>query len=151
MGVRLATESQSAYTFVMPVPAESSFNKVGTLLATMCWLLLEAPECRVLGSGDRRVVLLLEIHLFGRKVDRSVLATDMDAGLGLITCVWDRIGQMARRSIPERSSTGVNVIPVSGVGEAVGGVSEAVGDGKMGGNGVEGTLNKDMTNDEMTF
>ena len=44
-----------------------------------------------------------------------------------------------------------NLIPVSGVGEAVGAVSEAVGDEKIGGNGVEGTFNKDMTNDEMTF
>ena len=38
---------------------------------------------------------------------------------------------MARRSTPERSSTGFNLIPVSGVGEAVGGVSEAVGDEKI--------------------
>ena len=43
-----------------------------------------------------------------------------------------------------------NLFPVSVVGEAVGGVSEAVGDEKIGGNGVEGTFNKDMTNDEMT-
>ena len=35
--------------------------------------------------------------------------------------------------------------------EAAGGVSEAAGDEKKGGNGVEGTFNKDMTNDEMTF
>ena len=32
---------------------------------------------------------------------------------------------------------GFNLTPVSGVGEAVGGVSEAVGDEKIGGNGVE--------------
>ena len=57
---------------------------------------------------------------------------------------------MARRSIPERSCTGVSLIPVSGVGEAVSGVTEAVGDEKIGGSGVEGTFNKDMTNDEMT-
>ena len=58
---------------------------------------------------------------------------------------------MTRRSISERSYTGLNLIPASGVGEAVGGVSEAVGDEKIGGNGVEGTFNKDMTKDEMTL
>ena len=41
--------------------------------------------------------------------------------------------------------------PVCGVGAAVGGVNEAVGDEKKGGNGVEGTFNKDMTNHEMTL
>ena len=45
---------------------------------------------------------------------------------------------------------GLDLIPVSGVGEAVGGVREAVSDEKIGGNGIEGTFNKDMTNDEMT-
>ena len=39
---------------------------------------------------------------------------------------------------------GFSVIPVSGVGMVVDGE-------KTGGNGVEGTFNKDMTNDEMTF
>ena len=61
-----------------------------------------------LGSGDRRVVLLLDTHVFVRKVDRRVLAADIDAELGLITCVWDRIGQMTRWSIPEQSYTGVS-------------------------------------------
>ena len=46
---------------------------------------------------------------------------------------------------------GLNLIPISGVGEAASGVGEAAGDEKIGGNGVEGTFNKDMTNDEMTF
>ena len=50
-----------------------------------------------------------------------------------------------------RVAQGFNLIPVSGVGEAVGGVSVAVSDERIGGNGVEGTFNKDMTNDEMTF
>ena len=39
---------------------------------------------------------------------------------------------------------GFSLIPVSGVGEVV-------DDDKTGGNGVEGTFNKDMTKDEMTF
>ena len=58
---------------------------------------------KVLGSDDRRVVLLLETHVSGRKIDRRVLATDIDAELGL-----------AQR---------FNLIPISGVGD----VSEAVG------------------------
>ena len=28
------------------VPDEPSFNKVGTVLPAVCWLLLDAPECR---------------------------------------------------------------------------------------------------------
>ena len=41
--------------------------------------------------------------------------------------------------------------PVSAVGEAVGGVSEVAGAEKIGGNGVEGTSSKDMTDDKRTF
>ena len=44
-----------------------------------------------------------------------------------------------------------NLIPVSGVGEGVRGVSEAVSDEKIGGYGVEGTFSNDMTCGEMTF
>ena len=63
---------------------------------------------KVLGSGDRRVVLLLETHVSCRMVDRRVLTTDVDAELRLIQPVFgDRIGQIARRSIPERRYTGV--------------------------------------------
>ena len=59
---------------------------------------------------------------------------------------------MARRSTPERRrAQGFNLIPVIGVGEEASGISDAVGDEKTGGNGVEGTIKKDMTNDEMTF
>ena len=39
------------------------------------------------------VVLLLETDVSGRKVHRRVLAADIDAELGLTTCVCDRIGQ----------------------------------------------------------
>ena len=39
---------------------------------------------------------------------------------------------MARQSIPERTYTGFHMIPVSGVGEVVGGVSESVGEEKIG-------------------
>ena len=38
-----------------------------------------------------------------RKVHKRVLATDINAERGLITCVWSRIGQMARGSTPKRS------------------------------------------------
>ena len=57
----------------------------------------------VLRGGDRRVVLLRKTHVSGRNVDERVLAIDADAELGLITCVWDRTGQKAKQSIPERS------------------------------------------------
>ena len=43
-----------------------------------------------------------------------------------------------------RAESHAGLIPVSGVGVAVDGE-------KKRGNGVEGTFNKDMTNDEMTF
>ena len=39
----------------------------------------------------------------GRKVGRRVLTADVDAELRLLTCVWNRIVQIARRSTPERS------------------------------------------------
>ena len=60
-------------------------------------------KVKVLRSGDCHVTLQLEAALSGRKIDRRVLATDVDAELSLVTCVWSRIGQMARRSTPERS------------------------------------------------
>ena len=44
----------------------------------------------------------------------------------------------------------LHLIPVSGVGEVVGGVSEVVGAKKIRGNGVEGMFSKDMTDDKMT-
>ena len=62
---------------------------------------------KVLRSGARRVVILRETHVSGRKVDRRVLAINVDAELGLITSVRDRAGQTARQSIHKRSSTGV--------------------------------------------
>ena len=46
----------------------------------------------VLLGGDCRVFLQLEAALSGGKIDRRVLATDVDAELGLITCVWSRTG-----------------------------------------------------------
>ena len=55
-----------------------------------------------------------------RKVDRRALATDIDAELGFTTCVWDRIGQMARGPYPSGVTHGSILIPVSGVSEAVG-------------------------------
>ena len=73
-----------------------------------------------------------------RKVDRRVPAIKDDAQLGLITCVWDRTGQMAKQSIPEwRESASV--------------VSEVASEEKKGINGVERTVKKNMTNDGMIF
>ena len=60
-------------------------------------------KLKVLRSGDCRVTLQLEAALSGWKIDRRVLSTDIDAELWLMTCVWSRIGQMARRSTKERS------------------------------------------------
>ena len=48
-----------------------------------------------------------------------MFAADVDAELGLITCVWSRIGQMARRPTPERSRARVSPDSVSGVRGAV--------------------------------
>ena len=50
-----------------------------------------------------------------------------------------------------RVAHGFRLIPVSGVGEAVGGVSEAVGDEKIRKRVSKVTFDKDMANDEMTF
>ena len=70
----------------------------------------------VLGSSDRRVVLLLDTHVPGRKVDRRVLATDSDAELPVFG-----IGPARWPDGPTQSGVaqGFNLIPVSGVGEAV--------------------------------
>ena len=46
---------------------------------------------------------------------------------------------------------GLGLIPDGSAGETVGVVSEAAGEEKIRGNGVEGTSNKDMTNDRMIF
>ena len=54
-------------------------------------------KIKVLGSDDRRVVLLLETYVSVRKVDRRVFATDIDAALGLMT----------RRSIHEQLHRGL--------------------------------------------
>ena len=46
-------------------------------------------KVKVLGSGDCRVTLQLEAALSAEKIDRRVLAADVDAELGLIICVWE--------------------------------------------------------------
>ena len=76
----------------------------------------------------------------------GVLATDVDAELGLLTCAWSRIGQVARLSHQERSRARVLVlIPVSGVGVVV-------DDFSTGGNGVNSrTPRSDMVVDGMTY
>ena len=40
------------------------------------------------------------------EVDRRVLVAGIDTELGLITCVWSRIGQAARHSTPSSGSAG---------------------------------------------
>ena len=151
MPLRPTTESRSANTVVRLVPDVPRFDKVGALLAAECWLLLEAPECRSnlrpSEAGHRRGVLLRETHFS----DRRVLAINVDAELGLISCVWDRIDQTASSPTPSEEAQGFGLIPVDSVGEAVRVVSEVAGQEKIGVNEVEGTFNKDMTNDGMIF
>ena len=65
------------------------------------------------------------------------------------SCVWDRIGPASPS--PSGVAHGIGLIPVDSAGEAAGVVSEVAGEEKIGGNGVEGTFNKDMTNDGMTL
>ena len=72
-----------------------------------CCLLLSVEEGQNPRKDDCHVILQVEAALFGRKVDRRVHTAAVDAELWLITCVWNRIGQMAREFIPERRSTGV--------------------------------------------
>ena len=76
-----------------------------------CCPMLRNVEIEVLGGGDCCVTL-------------HVLATDVDAEVGLIICVWSRIGQMARRTTPARSRARVQS----------GGVSVVVVEEKIGGN-----------------
>ena len=52
---------------------------------------------------------------------------------------------------PSGVAHGFGLIPVDSAGEAAGVVSEVAGEEKIGGIGVEGTFNKDMTNDGTTF
>ena len=115
----------------------------------MYWLLLEAPECR--GKLRSSEALIVASYSCWKKFDRCMLATDIDAELGLITCVWDRSARWPDGPSQSGVGHGFCLIPVSGVGEAGGGIRETEGDEKIGGNGVEGTFNKDVTNDEMTF
>ena len=57
------------------------------------------------------------------------------------------MGLTRRPGSPSRSEVaqGFGLIPVDSVGEAAGVVSEVAGEEKIGGNGIEGTFNKDMT------
>ena len=97
----LATESQSATSFL--VLEEPNFNKVGTVLATECRLLL-APECRGRSKSSKAAIVTSFSGLKLPLLDgRLIGVCYVDAELGLLTCVWSRIGPRARRSTPERS------------------------------------------------
>ena len=51
---------------------------------------------KFLGSGDYGgVVIVREIPVAFGEVDRRELVAGIDAELGLVTCVWSRISQMA--------------------------------------------------------
>ena len=73
---------------------------VGTLLAAVCLLLLDAPECgKPFGSSEVEIMV-------AREIDRRVLLVHVAVEVGLITCVcWTRIGQAARHSTPVSGGT----------------------------------------------
>ena len=55
----------------------------------------------VLCGGDYGgVVAARDIPVAVREVDRRVLLVHVGTEVGLITCVWSRIGQAARHSTP---------------------------------------------------
>ena len=83
----LQQKSRFAITFVRLVPDSSSFDKVGIRSGPL--------------NRDRRGVMLRETHVSVRKIDRSVLAINVDAELilkhfVLMACVRRGVGQMAR-------------------------------------------------------
>ena len=102
------------------VPSEPSFNKVGTVLAAV--RLLDAPDCRGrLRSPEAAIVASLtswQLLFLVRKIDRRVLASDIDAELGVITCVWSRIGHGQTVHPSSGIAHWFSLIPVSGVGVA---------------------------------
>ena len=83
---------------------------------------------KILSGADCRVVIVREIPVAVGEVDRRVLVADIDADLGLTTCIWDRIGQMARHSTPRRKRHKGIFIPVSGADNAEGRVTDQVGE-----------------------
>ena len=102
---------------------------------------------KILGGGhDCRVVIVREIPAAVGEVDRRVHVADIDAERGLITCVWSRIGQMARHSTSRRRCAGCSfLVPLSGVDGAEGRVREHVGEEEFAGNGRDGTPKTDVT------
>ena len=131
----LATEPQSATSFLVLKNGEAEFNKVGTVLATECRLLLallSVEEGQNPRKDDCHVILQVEAALFGRKVDRRVLTADVDAELWLISCVWNRNCQIARWPTPQRSRA--RAIPVGSV------VDEVKTGGKEENSGVDGMI-----------
>ena len=68
--------------------------------ACCCWMLLNVEDLRVLCGGDNGGVKVeQEIPVAVREVDRRVLVIGVDTDVGLITCVWSRIGQAARHPL----------------------------------------------------
>ena len=98
----------------------------------------------VLGSGECRVVLLLEIDVSGRKVDRRVLAMTSMQNLGSSPVFG--VGPARWPDGPTQSGVahGFSLISVSGVGVVLDGV-------KTRGNGISGTARSDMVVDGVTL
>ena len=121
---------------------------MGTVLAAECKLLLDAPERRgKLRSSEAAIVASYScwkpMFLVGRLIGVCSPLTSMQ-NLGSQPVF--EVGSARWPDGPPQSAVahGFGLIPVSGVGEVA-------SDEKIGGNGVEGTFNKDMTSDEMTF
>ena len=63
---------------------------------------------QILCGGDCvGVVIAREIPVAVGEVDRRVLIVGVDTDVGLMTCVWSRIGQAARHSTPMSRGAGV--------------------------------------------
>ena len=90
------------------------------------------------------------MFLVGRLIGVCSLSTSM-RNLGLQPVLG--IGPARRPGSPHPSEVaqGFGLIPVDSVGEVAGVGSEVASEEKIGGNGVEGTFNKDMTKDETIF
>ena len=92
MQVLPTTKSRFAITFLRQVPDSSSFDKVVIRLGPL--------------NRDRRGVMLRETHVSVRKIDRSVLAVNVDAELilnqfVLMACVRRGVRQLAREFPPQ--------------------------------------------------
>ena len=135
------------------VPNAPGFDNVVTLLPVICWLLLEAPKCRgKLRSSDTVIVASYSywklMFLVGRLIGVCSLLT-MRQNLGSQHVFGIGSARWPEGPLPSGVTQRFYLIPVSGVREAVNGNTDEEGCEKIRGKGIEGTFNKDMTNNGM--